>query len=166
MVFTAKDASGKTEGWGGAQSPESIANRMESGQVKAEQEAVVVDTRKALKVQEDARRAPTFLDYQKAAVGTAIYPEAGTGSEKALSYCFALVAEEAGELSGKWAKFLRDGDNDTRNGIIKEMGDVLWALANLSNEIDLALSEVARTNMDKLASRQNRGVLNGSGDNR
>jgi NTP pyrophosphatase (non-canonical NTP hydrolase) len=170
MVFTAKDAAGKTEGWGGVSVPESIANKMESGQAAREQaqkdEAARAATQKQLKIQNDARRAPSFLDYQKAAVSTAVYPEAGTGSEKALAYCFALAAEEAGELNGKWAKFLRDGDNDTRNAIIKEMGDVLWALANLANEIDLALSEVARLNTEKLASRQQRGVLGGSGDDR
>ncbi len=170
MVFTGKDASGQNEGWTGTAVPESLANKMETGQVKAEEEYEKVNAenanRKALKVQEDARRAPSFLDYQKASVGTATYPENGTGSEKALTYCFALAAEEAGELNGKWAKFLRDGDNDTRAAIIKEMGDVMWALANLSNEIDIALSEVARTNMDKLASRKDRGVLGGSGDDR
>lgn len=170
MVFTAKDAAGKTEGWGGVSTPESIATKMESGAKRREEQAEAAAqaerSRKALRQQEDARRAPSFLDYQKAAVSTAIYPEAGTGSEKALAYCFALAAEEAGELNGKWAKFLRDGDNDTRNAIIKEMGDVMWALANLANEIDLALSEVARANMDKLASRKQRGVLSGSGDDR
>lgn len=124
--------------------------------------------RKASRVAEEARTAPSFLDYQTAAVSTAVYPEAGTGSIPALTYVFAAVAEEVGELNGKWAKFVRDGGDmvAVREAIILEMGDVLWALANLSNEVDVALSEVAKKNVEKLASRNTRGVLRGSGDDR
>ena len=136
-------------------------------QEEAKAEALAAQ-RKAHRISEEARTAPTFIEYQTGAVSTAIYPEAGSGSVPALTYCFALAAEEVGELNGKWAKFLRDGGDMAvvREAIIKEMGDVLWALANLSNEVDVALSEVAKANLAKLASRNDRGVLNGSGDDR
>ncbi len=48
----------------------------------------------------------------------------------------------------------------------KELGDVLWYVAQLASELDLDLDEIARENLEKLLSRQQRGVLSGSGDDR
>jgi NTP pyrophosphatase (non-canonical NTP hydrolase) len=48
----------------------------------------------------------------------------------------------------------------------KELGDVLWYVAQLATELDLDLDEIAQENLDKLRSRQRRGVLSGSGDER
>ncbi|MCA9430302.1 MAG: nucleotide pyrophosphohydrolase, partial [Candidatus Omnitrophica bacterium] len=50
--------------------------------------------------------------------------------------------------------------------IIKELGDVLWYVANLAKAYDLPLSEVAESNIDKLQSRADRGKIQGEGDNR
>jgi NTP pyrophosphatase (non-canonical NTP hydrolase) len=50
--------------------------------------------------------------------------------------------------------------------MIKEVSDVLWYVAMLSFELGTTLEEVARVNISKLASRKDRNVLNGSGDNR
>ncbi len=47
-----------------------------------------------------------------------------------------------------------------------ELGDVLWYVAQLASELDLNLDEIAQANLDKLLSRQRRGVLSGSGDER
>lgn len=130
--------------------------------------AAAAAARKAELIERDRATSMTMFDYMNAAVSTAVYPENGTGSLRALAYVLALVAEEAGEVNGKWAKFLRDGGDMyvTREMIIKELGDVLWAVANVANEIDVSLSEVAKKNVDKLASRAERGVLGGSGDDR
>jgi NTP pyrophosphatase (non-canonical NTP hydrolase) len=48
----------------------------------------------------------------------------------------------------------------------KELGDVLWYVAQLASELELDLDEIAQTNLEKLLSRQRRGVLSGSGDDR
>jgi NTP pyrophosphatase (non-canonical NTP hydrolase) len=65
---------------------------------------------------------------------------------------------------------IRDNDGvltDTvRDAVAKEVGDTLWYLAVLSYEMDYDLNTIAQINLDKLASRQERGVLSGSGDNR
>jgi hypothetical protein len=43
---------------------------------------------------------------------------------------------------------------------------VLWYLAQLATEAGLELEAIAEDNLDKLLSRQERGVLRGSGDER
>lgn len=48
----------------------------------------------------------------------------------------------------------------------KELGDVLWYVAQLASELDLDLQAIADANLEKLLSRQRRGVLSGSGDER
>ena len=48
----------------------------------------------------------------------------------------------------------------------KELGDVLWYVAQLATELELDLDKIAQANLDKLLSRQRRGVLSGSGDDR
>jgi NTP pyrophosphatase (non-canonical NTP hydrolase) len=55
---------------------------------------------------------------------------------------------------------------EKRAEIKKEMGDVLWYLAQLSTEFGFPLEDVASLNLEKLASRKERGMLHGSGDNR
>ena len=111
----------------------------------------------------------TFDDYQQQAVRTAIYPEKRTGSPMALAYV-ALGLGEAGEVQGKIKKILRDHDGeitpDARGAIAKELGDLLWYVAVTAEELGVWLGAVAQGNLDKLADRAERGVLQGSGDNR
>ena len=77
---------------------------------------------------------------------------------------------EAGEVAEKFKKIVRD-----KNGVIagmdideisKELGDVLWYVAALSEYLGMTLEDVAQKNIEKLSSRKARGVSNGSGDNR
>ena len=77
---------------------------------------------------------------------------------------------EAGEVQGKIKKLLRDDNgaisDEKRLAIAAELGDLLWYVAQACNELDVRLCDVARLNLAKLADRQERGVLQGSGDTR
>lgn len=83
-------------------------------------------------------------------------------------YLFLNLAAEVGEVLSLEAKLIRDGgDFDTyRQALKKELGDVLWHVACLANEHGFNLSEIAQTNIDKLADRKARNVIQGSGDER
>ena len=80
------------------------------------------------------------------------------------------LVEEAGEVAGKYAKAVRDCngniDGERREAIKKELGDVMWFVAELSTLLGLTLEEVMAANIEKLTSRKNRGVIHGNGDNR
>jgi NTP pyrophosphatase (non-canonical NTP hydrolase) len=109
-------------------------------------------------------------DYQRRCGDTANYPEAGTGSITAITYCVLGLAGEAGEVADKWKKVLRGDHGDgvvpqeVKDLMVKEVGDTTWYSARLSFELGVALSKVAQGNLDKLASRKERGVIKGSGD--
>lgn len=107
-------------------------------------------------------------DYQTSASSLAIYP--GQGDLMGIMYCTLKLTGEAGEVSEKIGKVLRDKngviDDETRLLLVKELGDVMWYIANLAKELGWDLADVANTNLEKLNSRRERGVLQGSGDNR
>lgn len=106
-------------------------------------------------------------EYQKRAHETADYLGMENGDYR---YPVMGLAEEAGEVSGKFAKAVRDAngiiDGERREAIKKELGDVCWFVAEISTLLGLTLEEVMQGNLDKLASRKERGVLHGSGDDR
>ena len=63
--------------------------------------------------------------------------------------------------------FTHDGDSYAKEEELKkEAGDILWQLAGLCEVMEGDLEDVAQTNLDKLASRQRRGKIDGEGDNR
>lgn len=105
-------------------------------------------------------------DYQNKALTTALYPNMGSNP-----YYPALgLGGEVGEVLNKVKKIMRDHDgqitDEYREALKKELGDVLWYVAALASELDLDLDEIAQLNLEKLASRKERGVLSGDGDNR
>ena len=100
-----------------------------------------------------------------------------------LPYMLGLLHEEASELQGKFNKAQRKGllryeDNDAvwkgtmeeykefQTECHKELGDVCWAVAGIAECFGWELGEVMQGNLDKLADRHNRGVIDGKGDNR
>jgi len=106
-------------------------------------------------------------EYQKKSRKTARYPRP-KGREWV--YPALGLAGEAGEVANKVKKILRDHDgvisDEYREAIKKELGDVLWYVAQLSAEFGIGLDDVAQANLEKLSSRMERGVLSGDGDNR
>jgi NTP pyrophosphatase (non-canonical NTP hydrolase) len=105
-------------------------------------------------------------DYQRAAMRTARDKEA---PDEFMHLVLGLVGE-AGEIAEKVKKLVRDDNSDLarldRDDMAAEIGDVLWYSAVLANFLDLSLNDVAQRNVDKLADRQRRAVLGGSGDQR
>lgn len=85
-----------------------------------------------------------------------------------LTYAVYGLAEEAGEVCGKFAKAHRDGWDDGRlkAEVSKELGDVLWMVAAICTSLNLDMASVARENLDKLTSRLARGTISGQGDER
>lgn len=102
-------------------------------------------------------------DYQRSCAKTAIYPEAD-----GVIYTILGLTNEAGELAGKYKKYLRDDAEwaVVREQLMAELGDVLWYAAMVAHELGFKLSDVMQQNLDKLHSRAERGTLGGSGDSR
>lgn len=104
-------------------------------------------------------------DYQRLSRATAEYPR-----EAWLAYPALGLAGEAGEVAEHAKKAIRDDRGSVsearRAAMSKELGDVLWYLAQIATELGLDLDKIAEENLDKLLSRQRRGVLSGSGDDR
>lgn len=115
--------------------------------------------------QKKNKRIMTLNEYQKKALETAVYPQ-----EYKIIYPSLGLTGEAGECSDKVKKVIRDNGGqfteEKRLELAKEIGDVMWYCATLSHDIGYTLDEIATMNYEKLSSRQKRGVINGSGDNR
>lgn len=119
----------------------------------------------------------TFGEYQSAAATTAMFPEVrvhpddGRLSQEARFVYPAMgLAGETGEVMELLKKAVRDEGGhmspERLGRLRKELGDVLWYVAQIATECGLSLDDVAEANIAKLASRQERGVLGGSGDER
>ena len=107
-----------------------------------------------------------FSDYQRLSRATAVYPDLGSN----IVYPALGLCGEAGETAEKVKKAIRDDGGtlteERRAALAAELGDVLWYAAQLATEAGLDLEQVAQGNLDKLASRRERSVLQGSGDDR
>lgn len=120
-------------------------------------------------------------DYQTAARRTAM--------GNSLDHFVMGLAEEAGEVAGVMKRFHR-GDEKYKEHLIgyepiplkqygklslspfakdklkAEIGDVLWYIAMIADELEVTLEEIAQYNIDKLADRAKRKAIKGEGDNR
>jgi NTP pyrophosphatase (non-canonical NTP hydrolase) len=107
-----------------------------------------------------------FDKYQTESRKTALYPNVGRN----FVYPTLGLAGEAGEVADKLKKTIRDDDGivtaQKKKEVAKELGDVLWYVAQVASELELSLDEIAQKNLEKLFSRKERGVIGGSGDNR
>ena len=106
-----------------------------------------------------------FNEYQEKARFTAIY-----GAKNRIIYPTLGLAGEAGEVCEKIKKALRDAegkiDNIRAHEIKLELGDVLWYIANLAEDLNITLDDIAEENIKKLRLRQEEDKLHGEGDNR
>ncbi len=104
--------------------------------------------------------------YHVLARKTAQYPDLGNNPV----YPTLGLTGEAGEVSDKVKKVIRDKngifDEESRNALKLELGDVLWYISQLSCELGFDLEEVAKSNLHKLSSRALRGKISGEGDDR
>lgn len=104
--------------------------------------------------------------YQSFARRTARYPDLGAN----ILYPTLGLCGEAGEVADKVKKVLRDQGGDfssaNKQAIALELGDVLWYVAQLADELGFSLQRVAELNLEKLQSRAARNVISGSGDER
>ena len=133
---------------------------------------------------DEAEHINTFDEYQVRTQDTAVYPN--QGSFGGAMYAAAALNEEAGEVAGKVAKFIRKSSGwdelltygvgyaintesypeDLVLAVSKELGDVLYQAARVAEEFGLNLSDVATENIDRLADRKKRDVIIGEGDDR
>lgn len=120
----------------------------------------------------------TLNEYQKLAMTTCME------SCKNDTYMLFGLMAEVGEVAGKIAKWKRKGiiridgsklvfmRSDTavvetyKKELLAELGDCLWFIAGIASVMGVHLEDVGQQNYDKLSSRQERGVIDGNGDNR
>lgn len=119
----------------------------------------------------------TLDEYQERAMTTCM------PSSENFAYMMLNLVGEVGEFAGKVAKAIRkekisiffnqlipDHEGamscDDISELRKEAGDILWQLSGLCSVVGWSLEDVAMENLDKLASRKERNVIDGSGDNR
>ena len=103
--------------------------------------------------------------YQETALKNKVY-----GEGIAIIYPTIKLNGEAGEVAEKVGKTLRDKEgvftDEIKLEIAKELGDVLWYISALAQDLGYTLEEVGQLNIDKLESRTKRNMIHGEGDNR
>lgn len=112
----------------------------------------------------------SFTEYSADAAGTVTYPDLGNN----LVYPAMGLAGEAGEVCDKVKKIWRNqgrmsGKELSPEEVLalgREMGDVLWYLNAMCQELGITLEGIAKVNINKLWDRRERGVIKSEGDNR
>ena len=105
-------------------------------------------------------RTMDWATYQDWTKSTAVYPE-----EKEEEYLMVGLANEVGELLGKYKKEIR-GDGEKLDDKLDELGDVCWYIARLFDHYGVTHQQILHNNTVKLIDRQIRGKLKGDGDKR
>lgn len=112
----------------------------------------------------------TFDEYQKQAIKTNVYDPEALDELLVRTVSAMGVAGEAGEVLDKWKKIViyQNGQvsSDDKTELIKEMGDVLWYLAVLAEQLGISFDDIAAANLQKTQSRLKRNTIVGKGDNR
>jgi NTP pyrophosphatase (non-canonical NTP hydrolase) len=121
----------------------------------------------------------TFNEYQSRAVGMRVslqrflieHPDLPDDVIELIGLAYdGLGLGEAGEVQGKIKKIIRDDSGiiteKAKDEIAKELGDMLWYVASMCQNLGITMESVATGNIEKLQSRHARGTVHGSGDNR
>jgi len=114
------------------------------------------------------RTDPSIAEYQEwtneTAIGHATSDTDGVGTTDAVVFLSLALNGESGEVAEKAKRVVRgDGELDA---VVDEIGDVLWYLSRMADELDVDLAEIMAKNMDKLEARKQQDEIAGSGDNR
>lgn len=87
-----------------------------------------------------------------------------------LAYCTGKLNGEAGEAAEIVFKSFRGAQGhmsqDEVDALVKELGDVLWYVARISDLLGYNLNTIMERNIQKLMDRKARGVVHGYGDDR
>ena len=109
----------------------------------------------------------TFDEYQKQAITTNLTKQ---DQLQELMQQVLGLGDESGEVLAIFKKWIRDNGADInlldKQNVAKELGDILWYIAVVAHDLGISFDDIATANIEKLRSRKERGVLNGSGDNR
>lgn len=134
--------------------------------------------------QEEAKKTAIYPDFREMIVGRLSKINAYTANPKPTKelidevdticknpYYPALgLAGEVGEFCNKLKKVMRDNCGEITDEFLDfakgEVGDIMWYVAAVCSELGLDMNEIAESNIEKLFSRKDRGVLKGNGDNR
>lgn len=98
----------------------------------------------------------TLDEYQLAALRTCSHAW-GAAESKGLVNNGLGIAGEAGEVADYIKKVIGHHHPLDREKMAKELGDVLWYVAALGNDIGVTLEEIATKNIDKLLARYPNG---------
>lgn len=102
----------------------------------------------------------TINEYQQLAM-TTLNPK--LGKKDVLINGVMGLCGEAGEAIDIVKKHLAQGHDLDREGLIKELGDIAWYLAETAYALDVPLEDVLRGNIEKLRKRYPEGFsVNGS----
>lgn len=108
-----------------------------------------------------------FNQYQKQAMVSVDYLK-----EFAIVYPTLGLNGKAGVIAEKIKKLIREKNNPKpvtkveHSEVVEGLGDVLWYLTALANDLNTTLDHIAQVNLDKLEDRAKRGPLEGDGDDR
>ena len=107
----------------------------------------------------------TFKEYEEVAMTT----KAGWNKNEIL-YPLIGMCGETGEVADKIKKVLRDKNGDfsdiDRLAILTEIGDTLWYMAALCQDLGYSLQTAANINLAKVTRRRVENTIHGEGDNR
>jgi len=106
--------------------------------------------------------------YQEVASNYAMFP-----SDTSLMYLTLGLCGESGEVAEKIKKYVRENGPlqntypiQYKEALIRELGDVLWYLANLAKALNVPLNYVATKNIEKIQKRLENNTIKGEGDDR